>query len=268
MSTRANVKIIGKHGTVFLYRHCDGYPEGLGEELKYFIQDHEFFTSDAKEFAEKLINTDSNLELTDREHGDIEYLYVIDLEEKSFECLGITYDYKKCCKPVFKHSDIKVLFADLDGTLINTYSGDTFPRGIWDMEFRFDVWDKIKELKFDYIFIVSNQGGIEKGFVDNDRFTSKMEYIANSLMEYTNNFNIFYDYCVSNDKSDYYRKPNIGMLEELVDCTCALGSDFPKENILMIGDASGKEGQFSDSDKKCAENFGIDYMDVEDFLNS
>ena len=35
----------------------------------------------------------------------------------------------------------------------------------------------------------------------------------------------------------------------------------------MIGDASGKDGDFSDSDKKCAENFGIEYIDVEDFLN-
>lgn len=30
--------------------------------------------------------------------------------------------------------------------------------------------------------------------------------------------------------------------------------------------ASGKEGQFSDTDKKTAENFGIDYMDVDDFV--
>ena len=36
----------------------------------------------------------------------------------------------------------------------------------------------------------------------------------------------------------------------------------------MIGDASGKPNQFSDSDKKTAENFGCDYMDVEDFVNS
>ena len=36
----------------------------------------------------------------------------------------------------------------------------------------------------------------------------------------------------------------------------------------MIGDVSGKAGQFSDSDKKTAENFGIDYMDVEDFVNT
>ena len=44
--------------------------------------------------------------------------------------------------------------------------------------------------------------------------------------------------------------------------------DYIKSVSLMIGDASGKEGQFSDSDKKTAENFGIDYMDVEDFVNT
>ena len=38
-----------------------------------------------------------------------------------------------------------------------------------------------------------------------------------------------------------------------------------KSDMLMIGDASGKPGQFSDSDKKTAENYGIDYMDIEDF---
>ena len=35
--------------------------------------------------------------------------------------------------------------------------------------------------------------------------------------------------------------------------------------MLMIGDASGNPGQFSDTDRKTAENFGIDYMDVYDF---
>lgn len=47
-----------------------------------------------------------------------------------------------------------------------------------------------------------------------------------------------------------------------------VGDDFDtiKSKSLMIGDASGKEGQFSDSDKKTAENWGIDYMDVTDFV--
>ncbi len=50
----------------------------------------------------------------------------------------------------------KVLFADLDGTLIDTVSGDTFPKGIWDMRIRFDVLDAIKKLNPDFVFIISN----------------------------------------------------------------------------------------------------------------
>lgn len=44
--------------------------------------------------------------------------------------------------------------------------------------------------------------------------------------------------------------------------------EHSKSSMIMIGDASGKPGDFSDSDKKCAENFGIDYLDIEDFLNN
>lgn len=40
---------------------------------------------------------------------------------------------------------------------------------------------------------------------------------------------------------------------------------YKKSEMFMLGDASGKPGQFSDSDKKTAENFDIDYLDVEDF---
>ena len=47
-----------------------------------------------------------------------------------------------------------------------------------------------------------------------------------------------------------------------------IGNGIETDKMLMIGDASGKEGQFSDSDKKTAENFGIDYMDVDDFVNT
>ena len=48
-----------------------------------------------------------------------------------------------------------------------------------------------------------------------------------------------------------------------------IGDDFNyiKSKSLMIGDASGKDGQFSDSDRLTAENFGIDYKDVNDFVS-
>ena len=74
-------------------------------------------------------------------------------------------------------------------------------------------------------------------------------------------------YCLTNDKSNPYRKPNTGMLETLLELNVGDDFDSIKPTSLMIGDASGKEGQFSDSDKKTAENFGIDYIDVEDFVN-
>ena len=160
-----------------------------------------------------------------------------------------------------------IIFCDLDGTLIETISGETFPKGVWDMRIKFDVLDAIKKLNPEYIFIMSNQGGIESGFVDEYDFKNKIGYIACAIREYCD-CKCYYMYCETNDKSDPYRKPNTGMLEILVDSYVEDDFDFNEQKSLMIGDASGKEGQFSDSDKKTAENFGIDYMDVNDFVNT
>lgn len=33
----------------------------------------------------------------------------------------------------------KVIFIDMDGTLIDTVSGKTFPEGVWDMELKMEV---------------------------------------------------------------------------------------------------------------------------------
>ena len=160
-----------------------------------------------------------------------------------------------------------IIFSDLDGTLINTISGETFPKGIWDIKIRFDVLDAIKALHPQYILIVSNQGGIESGFVNAHDFRAKSEYIARAIREYCD-CECYGMYCTTNDKTDLYRKPNVGMLEYLLESYVGDDFDCIKQKSLMIGDASGKEGQFSDSDKKTAENFGIDYMDVEDFVNA
>lgn len=158
----------------------------------------------------------------------------------------------------------RVLFADLDGTLINTISGEPFPKGIWDMHLHFGVLAKIKELKPNFLFIVSNQGGIEKGFVNEHHFCAKLGFIVHSIEEYCD-IPVDYYYCSSNDVDNENRKPNFGMLEYAL---ADYNLEIDKSEMLMIGDASGKPGQFSDSDKKTAENFGIDYLDVEDFCNT
>ena len=159
-----------------------------------------------------------------------------------------------------------VIFSDLDGTLISTISGETFSKGIWDMKFKFDVLDKIKEIKPEYLLIVTNQGGIESGFVNAYNFRAKLEYITRAISEYCD-CKCYGTYCSSNDKLNPRCKPNTGMLEDLLKNTVGYNFNYIKSVSLMIGDASGKEGQFSDSDKKTAENFGIDYMDVDDFVN-
>lgn len=163
----------------------------------------------------------------------------------------------------------KVLFIDLDGTLIKTVSGKTFPEDITDFRIQLPVLNKIVEKfpKLNYLFIVTNQGGIGK-FITKLDFERKLDYVQHfceSFLEerLANMYCCDSVYCDSMDKTNSYRKPNTGMLEMLAERW-----EIPSEEVcIMIGDASGKPGDFSDSDKKCAENFSIDYMDVRDFLN-
>lgn len=159
-----------------------------------------------------------------------------------------------------------VLFFDLDGTIINTISGKTFPAGVWDMEIDLRVLSELDKLKPAYVFIVSNQGGVGRGFVNQKSFAAKFEYVKRAIFDYLGDNSIIVDgmYCTNDDKTNEYRKPNTAMLETLLRKYSILNA---KETMLMVGDASGKPGDFSDSDKKTAENFGIDYLDVEDFIS-
>lgn len=37
MSTRATIKITERNESFRVYHHCDGYPEGIGEDLKNYL---------------------------------------------------------------------------------------------------------------------------------------------------------------------------------------------------------------------------------------
>jgi len=160
----------------------------------------------------------------------------------------------------------KVIFADLDGTLIETASGETFPKGTWDMKIRYDVLEAIKRCNVEHLAVVSNQAGIAAGYVIKKNFDAKAGYLRAAFGEYLG-INVDFIYCDSEDKNNENRKPNVGMLEACRKSFIAAKKFYTKEEMLMIGDASGKPGQFSDSDLKTAENFGIDYLDVEDFID-
>lgn len=161
----------------------------------------------------------------------------------------------------------KILFADMDGTLIETKSGEDHPVDINDWRLKEDVISKIYDLGIAVLFIVSNQGGIEKGYFTKDDITKKFKRICNAIETFNGKgycpFLVDFDFCPSSSKSDPSRKPNTMMLEKFFKL---YGSKYNKTDCMMIGDASGGVDDFDDYDIKCAENFGCDYLDVDDFL--
>ncbi len=169
----------------------------------------------------------------------------------------------------------KVLFCDLDDTLIKTCSGKTFAEDCTDFRIRKDVLDKIRSAmpELSMICIVTNQGGIPRYVTEHD-FNAKLRSVCGFIEGYLNaNVNdimidVYSYYCASDDDADPLRKPNPGMLDLFYTQHLYYAAPLLKDkaNMLMIGDASGNEGDYSASDKECAENFGIDYCDVDEFV--
>lgn len=153
------------------------------------------------------------------------------------------------------------VFIDLDGTLTNTMSGDKFPRGVYDMKLNFSLLNALKNYAPMQVFIVSNQGGIELGITSEKDIIAKLQYVSACIADYVHT-KCTYSFARTNNKEDICRKPNSGMLE-----IRRYTDNILPRDCVMVGDASGLEGQFSDSDKKCAENFGILYYDVNEFIN-
>ena len=82
--TRANIIVKKGNRRLFFYRHNDGYPDGLGKDLKSCIVEDPIYT---------LFNIIENcdLEPTDSIHGDIDYLYTITFcsDCTIFECESV-----------------------------------------------------------------------------------------------------------------------------------------------------------------------------------
>ena len=85
MSTRAHIVIKDgeeDHDKIKLYRHCDGYPEGAGEDLKSVVQSSGW--SDPEYLAADIIRMSPGKSFVPALsiHGDEEYFWTVDLEAK------------------------------------------------------------------------------------------------------------------------------------------------------------------------------------------
>lgn len=172
------------------------------------------------------------------------------------------------------NSDKRIIFIDLDSTLIKTLSGKDFALCISDMTPIWKTWNALKEwakiVNSGYVFIVSNQGGIEKKTGPKENYLqAKFEFIKAALQEYLDRdckkVLVDYTYCPYISKENYDRKPNPGMLEKMLQKYNLTSTN--KNEMIMIGDASGRDINplaFSDGDLKVAKNFNISYLDVNE----
>lgn len=89
MSTRANIVLQEKGHTLWLYHHSDGYPSYLGWKLMQIMEKHKKDGDDIFDIANEMFKDkeDVGFEITKGQHGDIEYLYLIDIQDKEITCL-------------------------------------------------------------------------------------------------------------------------------------------------------------------------------------
>ena len=89
MSTRANILLVEMGNHLWLYHHFDGYPEWLGKKLMEKMEKHQKDYADIFDIANEMFKDkeDDGYEITKRRHGDIEYLYVINITTRTIECI-------------------------------------------------------------------------------------------------------------------------------------------------------------------------------------
>lgn len=114
----------------------------------------------------------------------------------------------------------KVLFIDLDSTLIKTVSGKTFPEDITDFRVQLPVLDKIDkylERLYSHIQVIN----LEYTILDIDSEKGYAEYKA--IIKVNNKYYSF----------DYYQSPYWSFTDE-VDADMDLSEVFPKEVTTVI----------------------------------
>ena len=197
------------------------------------------------------------------------------------------------------------LFIDADDTLIETKSGKTLPENYSDWQFKSGMMGALHNVKseFDFIFVVTNQGGIEAGHQNHFELRKKFNIIQACA---NNHYGVKIQEVLMSPYFSYHytRKPFPEFAYRM-----AIKYQLDLQKCVMIGDASGitevlaldKKGpgvfeirdtalkgtlvfdndqiiyqgeqpviirrqDFSDSDRQFAKNAGMNYIDVEEFL--
>ena len=145
----------------------------------------------------------------------------------------------------------KVAGFDLDHTLLRPKNNRVFPlnKNDWELLYKKEISVLHKLHNEDYkIVIFTNQGGISKG-------KTKLNNIIYKIDAFINKIGIPIDYMIAYEYNEY-RKPNIGMWNIYKKYSM---KRILRKNSFYCGDAAGRYKDFSDNDKKFADNIGIQF---------
>ena len=162
---------------------------------------------------------------------------------------------------IVTNNNVKSIYLfDLDYTLIKTKSGKKFPVSKTDWELLFDnIPNKISNLKDCVIGIISNQKGLKSDIQIRD-WIDKIVDISKLIR---------IDLVFASIKDDRFRKPLPGSWEFIKSNLTNI--DWDKLNnlnkIYYIGDAFGREKDFSDTDIKYALNCRFKFKTPEIFFS-
>lgn len=90
MATRCPVKLIGLNDNEiqYFYHHFDGYPKGVGLDIKEYLEDKEVweFNKIICDINAGFIGADPTYDMSKQIQGDENYIYLINCSNKEFKC--------------------------------------------------------------------------------------------------------------------------------------------------------------------------------------
>lgn len=155
--------------------------------------------------------------------------------------------------------DTKLIIFDVDGTLVETKSKETFRKGADDWRLLPGREEKLKELKGRGVrlAIASNQGGVAFGHMEQEHIMIELHKTAKELGIPPGGVYICYNHPKASIEryrtEDHRRKPGPGMLIEAM-------RDFESEadETLFVGDR--------EEDREAAKAAGVAFMWAKDFF--
>ena len=94
MSTRATILIKKGCESYRVYHHCDGYPEGIGKDIKEYLAGKKQWYADdiVNDLVKGKVANDGSYEITSCQHGDEQYAYLIDCATRELKCYKVGWD--------------------------------------------------------------------------------------------------------------------------------------------------------------------------------